>query len=59
MTAQAFVEFDGVWLAYDDALLAAGTFAVEDISLSARRGTKWTPRSETANRKALRPSPQR
>jgi NitT/TauT family transport system ATP-binding protein len=38
MTAQPFVEFDGVWLAYDDALLAAGTFAVEDISLTAARG---------------------
>jgi len=38
MTAQPFVEFDGVWLAYDDALLAAGSFAVEDISLTAARG---------------------
>ncbi len=39
MTAAApFVAFDHVWLAYDDELLAAGTFAVEDISLTAARG---------------------
>jgi NitT/TauT family transport system ATP-binding protein len=29
----AFVEFDRVWLAYDEALEAAGRYAVEDISL--------------------------
>jgi NitT/TauT family transport system ATP-binding protein len=38
MTARPFVAFDGVWLAYDDELLAANTFAVEDISLTAGRG---------------------
>jgi NitT/TauT family transport system ATP-binding protein len=34
----AFVDFSGVWLAYNDALLAAQQFAVEDISLSVERG---------------------
>ncbi len=34
----AFVEFDGVWLAYNDELLAKGQFAVEDISLSVGEG---------------------
>ncbi len=33
-----FVEFRRVWLAYDDALAAAGRFAVEDISLSVQAG---------------------
>ena len=28
-----FVDFDGVWLAYNDELLAEGRFAVEDITL--------------------------
>ncbi len=37
MTAP-FVEFAGVWLAYDEALLAQQQFAVEDISLSVERG---------------------
>jgi NitT/TauT family transport system ATP-binding protein len=34
----AFVEFRRVWLAYNDALWAEGKFAIEDISLSMRRG---------------------
>jgi NitT/TauT family transport system ATP-binding protein len=34
----AFVDFDDVWLAYNDELLAAGHYAVEAISLSAGRG---------------------
>ena len=34
----AFVDFSGVWLAYNEALLAAGHFAVEDISLTAEPG---------------------
>ncbi len=34
----AFVDFHGVWLAYDDELLAKGQFAVEDISLQAAKG---------------------
>jgi NitT/TauT family transport system ATP-binding protein len=34
----AFVEFDKVWLAYNDELLAEGHFAVEDISLSVTEG---------------------
>ncbi len=34
----AFVDFRNVWLAYDDALLAQGQFAVEDISLQVQRG---------------------
>jgi NitT/TauT family transport system ATP-binding protein len=34
----AFVEFDKVWLAYNDELLAQGIFAVEDISLRAEEG---------------------
>jgi len=33
-----FVEFDKVWLAYSEDLLAEGKFAVEDISLTVRRG---------------------
>jgi NitT/TauT family transport system ATP-binding protein len=33
-----FVEFDQVWLAYDDELLAAGQFAVEDITLAVGEG---------------------
>jgi NitT/TauT family transport system ATP-binding protein len=36
--AARFVDFDHVWLAYDDALLARGEFAVEDITLSTREG---------------------
>jgi NitT/TauT family transport system ATP-binding protein len=34
----AFVDFQGVWLAYGDELRAEGKFAVEDISLQAERG---------------------
>ena len=34
----SFVEFRNVWLAYDDALLAKGQFAVEDISLQVAEG---------------------
>jgi len=33
-----FVEFDQVWLAYNDELLSNGQFAVEDISLNIREG---------------------
>ncbi|MCM5681378.1 ABC transporter ATP-binding protein [Schlegelella sp. S2-27] len=34
----AFVDFNKVWLAYNDELLAQQQFAVEDISLSVREG---------------------
>ena len=34
----AFVEFDRVWLAYDDELLAKRQFAVEDIALQVEQG---------------------
>ncbi len=34
----AFVDFQGVWLAYNDELLAQGHFAVEDISLQMKQG---------------------
>jgi NitT/TauT family transport system ATP-binding protein len=34
----AFVDFAGVWLAYNDELLAAGQFAVEDITLQVGEG---------------------
>ena len=34
----AFVDFHGVWLAYNDELLAKNIFAVEDISLQAAEG---------------------
>ncbi|MBA4213688.1 MAG: nitrate ABC transporter ATP-binding protein [Polaromonas sp.] len=33
-----FVDFDQVWLAYNDDLLAKNLFAVEDINLKVRRG---------------------
>jgi NitT/TauT family transport system ATP-binding protein len=33
-----FVDFQGVWLAYNDELLAEGHFAVEDISLQVQEG---------------------
>jgi NitT/TauT family transport system ATP-binding protein len=36
--SDAFVDFDQVWLAYNDELLAQGQFAVEDISLKIREG---------------------
>jgi NitT/TauT family transport system ATP-binding protein len=35
---KAFVDFDGVWLAYNDELLAKNLFAVEDINLKVKRG---------------------
>ena len=35
---QAFVDFQQVWLAYNDELLAAGDFAVEDITLNTQPG---------------------
>ncbi len=35
---ERFVDFDGVWLAYDQQLLARGEFAVEDITLSTQPG---------------------
>lgn len=38
VAASAFVDFDDVWLAYNDELLAAGQFAVEAITLQAARG---------------------
>ena len=34
----SFVEFDKVWLAYDDELLAKQQFAVEDITLKVTQG---------------------
>ncbi len=34
----AFVDFDAVWLAYNEPLRAAGQFAVEDITLRVRPG---------------------
>jgi NitT/TauT family transport system ATP-binding protein len=34
----AFVDFSQVWLAYNDALLAEGQFAVEDITLQVNEG---------------------
>ena len=34
----AFVDFQGVWLAYNDELLAQGQFAVEDINLKVNEG---------------------
>jgi NitT/TauT family transport system ATP-binding protein len=34
----SFVDFDKVWLAYNDELLSQGQFAVEDISLSVGEG---------------------
>ncbi len=33
-----FVDFDQVWLAYNDDLLAKNTFAVEDINLKVKQG---------------------
>ena len=33
-----FVDFQNVWLAYNDELLASGQFAVEDVSLQIREG---------------------
>jgi NitT/TauT family transport system ATP-binding protein len=36
--SSAFVDFQNVWLAYNDELLAANQFAVEDISLQVTQG---------------------
>ncbi len=36
--ARPFVDFQNVWLAYNDELLAQGNFAVEDISLQMTQG---------------------
>ena len=38
MASDHFVDFDHVWLAYNDELLKKEQFAVEDISLKVRRG---------------------
>ncbi|MGZ5179021.1 MAG: ABC transporter ATP-binding protein [Ramlibacter sp.] len=38
MTAPHFVDFEDVWLAYDDDLLARSQFAVEAIDLQVRQG---------------------
>lgn len=38
MADPAFIDFQDVWLAYDDALRASGRFAVEAIDLSVRPG---------------------
>ena len=35
---KAFVDFDQVWLAYNDDLLAKNVFAVEDINLKVKQG---------------------
>ncbi len=37
-TSPSFVEFDDVWLAYNDELLAQNNFAVEAINLKVRQG---------------------
>jgi NitT/TauT family transport system ATP-binding protein len=37
-TSPAFVDFENVWLAYNDELLAQGNYAVEDISLKVGSG---------------------
>jgi ABC-type nitrate/sulfonate/bicarbonate transport system ATPase subunit len=34
----SFIDFQNVWLAYDDALQRAGQFAVEAIDLRVRQG---------------------
>ena len=36
--SEAFVDFQNVWLAYNEALLAENHFAVEDINLQVRQG---------------------
>ena len=38
MSKDAFVDFQNVWLAYNEALLAQNHFAVEDINLQVRQG---------------------
>ena len=37
-SSKPFVEFDQVWLAYNEELQAKNIFAVEDINLSVRQG---------------------
>ena len=37
-TADSFVNFQNVWLAYNDELLAKNHFAVEDINLQVKQG---------------------
>jgi NitT/TauT family transport system ATP-binding protein len=37
-TSSPFVEFDDVWLAYNDELLAKNQFAVEAINLKVQQG---------------------
>ena len=37
-TADNFVDFQNVWLAYNDELLAQEHFAVEDINLQVKQG---------------------
>jgi len=37
-TADNFVDFQNVWLAYNDELLAKDHFAVEDINLQVKQG---------------------
>ena len=41
----AFVDFQNVWLAYNDELLAQDQFAVEDISLQVERKASSSPSS--------------
>lgn len=36
--SEYFVDFEHVWLAYNDELLAAGDYAIEDITLKAKAG---------------------
>jgi NitT/TauT family transport system ATP-binding protein len=38
MSQEAFVDFQNVWLAYNDELLAQNHFAVEDINLQVKQG---------------------
>ena len=38
MSQDAFVDFQNVWLAYNEALLAQNHFAVEDINLQVKQG---------------------
>ena len=45
-----FVDFDQVWLAYNDELLAQNTFAVEDINLQVQQGDTGAMLHEQARR---------
>jgi hypothetical protein len=38
-TAENFVDFKNVWLAYNEALLAQNQFAVEDITCRSRKAS--------------------